>query len=315
LRDFAGGGFGDFQPPKLEMTTAKSNSLWLWLVLLVGFTGIWGLQRRIDVRRAALHQEEDDVVLRSGALLKVMSLEYAPLMADLYWTRVVQYYGDKQAREDANIELLWPLLDVTTTLDPQLIVAYRFGSTFLSEPAPHGAARPDLGIKLLERGIQNNPEYWRFYEDMGFIYYFYLKDYNKAAQVFLEGSEKPGALIWMKGFAAKIAEQGDNRETSVMLWSEIYNSETNADLKNNALLHLRLLRAQSDCEELDRIAAEFQRRTGHVPRSMRDLVNDRLIPDVAVDPLGYVYYFDAEGKAQLNPASPLFKEQSKRKLP
>ncbi len=57
--------------------------------------------------------------MRSGNLLKVMSLEYAPLMADLYWTRVVQYYGDKAVRHDANFELLWPLLDVTTTLDPQ----------------------------------------------------------------------------------------------------------------------------------------------------------------------------------------------------
>src|SRR4029077_6239524 len=239
---------------EFEMSGQKSTSWLLCVALLAGFSGVWKLQHKIDAQRGALHQEQDDVVLRSGTLLKVMSLEYAPLMADLYWTRVVQYYGDKQSREDANIELLWPLLDLTPILDPHLIVAYRFGSTFLSEPAPHGAARPDRGIKLLERGIQNNPENWRFYEDLGFIYYFYLKDYNQAAQVFLEGSKKPGALPWMKGFAAKIAEQGDNRETSVMLWSEIYNSETNADLKNNALLHLRLLRAQSDCEELDRIA-------------------------------------------------------------
>jgi len=297
------------------MTSMKSKTTLLWLVLLVGFGGIWELQHAIDARRAALHQEEDDVVLRSGPLLKVMSLEYAPLMADLYWTRVVQYYGDKHAREDANIQLLWPLLDVTTTLDPNLIVAYRFGSTFLSEPAPRGAGRPDLGIKLLERGIQANPEFWRFYEDLGFIYYFNLKDYRKAAEVFLEGSKRPGALIWMKAFAARISERGETRETSVMLWSEIYNSETNADLKNNALLHLRLLRAQSDCEQLDRIAAEYQRRTGHVPKSMRDLLKDGLIPAAAADPLGYVYYFDAEGKAQLNPASPLFKEHSRRQMP
>jgi hypothetical protein len=43
------------------------------------------------------------------------------------------------------------------------------------------------------------------------------------------------------------------------------------------------------------------------------LVSDGLIPGPAVDPLGYVYHFDAEGKAQLNPASPLFKEQARRK--
>jgi hypothetical protein len=225
----------------------------------------------------------------------------------------VQYYGGKRARQDANIELLWPLLDVTTTLDPNLIVAYRFGSTFLSEPAPRGAGKPELGIRLLQRGIQANPEFWRFYEDLGFIYYFDLKDYHKAAEAFLEGSKKPGAMIWMKTFAARVSEQGETRETSVMLWSEVYNSAPNADVKGNALTHLRLLRAQSDCEQLDLIAAEYEKRNGHRPKSMRDLVSAGLLPRLAGDPLGFAYYFDEEGKAQLNPASPLFKEQAKQR--
>jgi len=294
------------------MNTGKANTA-LCLVLLLGFSGIWELQHAIDARRAALHQEEDDLVLRSGALLKAMSLEYAPLMADLYWTRVVQYYGYKHATADARLDLLWPLLDVTTTLDPNLIVAYRFGSTFLSEPPPRGAGKPELGIQLLQRGIQANPEFWRFYEDLGFIYYFELKDYRKAAEAFLEGSKKPGALIWMKTFAAKITEQGETRETSRMLWSEVYNSATNADIKQNALTHLHLLRAQSDCEQLNLLAAEYEKRNGHRPKSMRDLVDARLLPGPAVDPLGFVYYFDGQGKAQLNPASPLFREHAAQK--
>ncbi|MGB8662475.1 MAG: hypothetical protein WCD34_18765, partial [Candidatus Acidiferrum sp.] len=78
---------------------------WLLLVpLLLGFTGIWRLQQRIDGQRTALHQERDDLALRSGKLVKAMSLEYAPLVADIYWTRAVQYYGDKHARHDANFE-------------------------------------------------------------------------------------------------------------------------------------------------------------------------------------------------------------------
>lgn len=291
------------------MSGAKSKVWMLWPVLLVGFAAIWYLQHRIDGQRAALHQEEDELVLRSGPMLKMMSLEYAPLVADLYWTRVVQYYGRKETRPDANIALLWPLLDVTTTLDPKLIVAYRFGSTFLSEPPPRGAGSPELGVKLIVRGIRENPEYWRLYEDLGFIYYFDLKDYQKAADAFLEGSKKPGAMIWMKTFAAKISEEGESRQTSVMLWSEIYNSAPDKDIKKNALTHLQLLHVQSDCEQLDKIGEEYTRRTGHPPATMRDLVNAGLIAGAAVDPEGYVYAFDADGKAQINPASPLYKQQ------
>src|SRR5579872_415553 len=112
---------------------SKVSHAFAFAALLLGFAGVWRLQEFIDLQRQAMHQEKDDLVLRSGPLLKALSLEYAPLIAELYWTRVVQYYGNKHASQQANLELLWPLLDVTTTLDPHLTVAYRFGSMFLSE--------------------------------------------------------------------------------------------------------------------------------------------------------------------------------------
>ena len=289
------------------MNSFTSRAL-LCAALLLGFAGVWELQRAIDPGLADTHQEEDDLVLRSGPLLKAMSLEYAPLIADLYWTRAVQYYGDKQVHEDAKLELLWPLLDVTTTLDPHLIVAYRFGSMFLSEPPPQGAGTPQRGIELLQRGIRENPEYWRFYEDLGFIYYFDLKDYPRAANAFLEGSKKPGALLWMKAFAARINEEGASRETAALLWTEVYNSASDPSTKDNAKMHLQLLRADADCEAIDKIVAEYEKRTGRVPANVRELVSAGLLPGLAADPLGFVYFLE-QGKAYLNPASPLFKKR------
>jgi tetratricopeptide (TPR) repeat protein len=291
------------------MNARTRGSILLLVVLVAGFTGIWGLQQRIDVQRDELYQEKDDLVLRSGPMLKAISLEYAPLMADLYWTRVVQYYGDKHARHDENFELLWPLLDVTTTLDPNLLVAYRFGSMFLSEGPPSGAGRPDQAIELINRGIRANPEYWRFYEDLGFIYYFELKDYQKASEAFLEGSKNPAALVWMKVLAAKVLEQGDTPETSSFLWSEIYNSTTDPQMKQNAETHLQLLRVDADCKQLDSIGDEYEKRAERRPRTARDLVVAGFLPRAPVDPLGFPYVFDAEGKSQLNPASPLVKQK------
>jgi hypothetical protein len=297
------------------MNGRKSTGLLLGVVLLAGFSGIWKLQSRIDTQRAALYQEQDEFVLRSGAMLKMMSLEYAPLLADLYWTRVVQYYGDKRARHDPNLELLWPLLDITTTLDPNLIVAYRFGSTFLSEPSPRGAGRPDLAIELINRGIRANPEYWRLYEDLGFVYYFDLKDYQRASSAFLEGSKNPEALVWMKIMAARVLEKGETRETSAFLWKEIYDTASDPEIKSNALRHMQLLRAETDCDQLDILAAEYAKRAGKSPTSLRDLVGAGLLPRAPVDPLGFAYIFNADGKAQLNPVSPLFKDQPKYQKP
>ena len=51
---------------------------------------------------------------------------------------------------DKRYELLFPLLDLTTSLEPRFNMAYLFGSIYLAESPPGGPGRPDLGIALLE---------------------------------------------------------------------------------------------------------------------------------------------------------------------
>jgi tetratricopeptide (TPR) repeat protein len=291
------------------MKSQRAMALLLVLVLPLGFAGIWHLQHGIDSQFASLSQERDEVLLRSGKLVKIMSLEYAPLMADIYWTRVVQYYGNKHVRGQAKLDLLWPLLDVTTTLDPNLIVAYRFGAMFLSQAPPTGAGRPDQAVELIRRGIQANPEYWRLYEDLGFVYYFDLKDYQKASEAFLEGSKNPDAQLWMKVMAAKIAADGESFSTSMFLWKDIYESSSDPLIKKNALMRLKLLKAQEDCKKLNALADEYAKRNGRRPARMTDLVQAGLLRRLPTDPEGFAYVFGEEGKAELNLDSPLLEQQ------
>ena len=290
------------------MKSAKIIVLVL-VILQGGFLAIWKLQHSIDKQQTALKEERDYVLLGSAKLMKTMSLEYAPLMADFYWTRVVQFYGNKHVRGDANLEELWPLLDITTTLDPNLIPAYRFGAIFLSQHPPGGAGRPDLAVRLLQRGIKANPDFWRLYEDLGFVYYMDLKDYKNASEAFLEGSKKPKALIWMKIMAAKIAAQGESYETSFFLWNDIYTTTTDKQIKENAKIHLLLLRVREDCKKLDQLADDYEKRFGHRPKRVKELEQAGLVQDAPVDPLGYEYVFDDKGKAVLNLDSPLLEKQ------
>jgi hypothetical protein len=288
---------------------AAKGILILVLVLPSGLGGIWKLQHAIDKQRAALNEERDAVLVGSGRLVKMMSLEFAPLMADFYWTRVVQFYGNKRVHRDANLEMLWPLLDITTTLDPQLLVAYRFGAMFLSQHAPTGAGRPDLAVQLIHRGIAANPGVWRLYEDLGFVYYFDLQDYAKASQAFLEGSKNPTAQVWMKVMAARIAAEGESYETSYFLWRDIFLTSTDPQIKKNAELHLQLLRAKEDCRKIDLLADGFAKRFGHRPKQISELVQAGMIRGVPVDPKGFAYVFDENGKAALNLDSPLLEQQ------
>jgi tetratricopeptide (TPR) repeat protein len=238
-----------------------------------------------------------------------LSLEYAPLMGAIYWTRAVQYYGEKHRLRERGLDLLWPLLDIATTLDPNLLVAYRFGSMFLSDAPPRGAGRPDLAVKLLERGIQANPNDWQLYQDLGNVYYFDAKDYAKAAAAFEEGSKNPNSMIWMKVLAAKIAGQGQSLDTSYFLWQQVYDTTTDELIRKNAASHLRLLKVDLDLRALDQRLDEYEKQTGKRAKRMSELVEAGLLKKLPTDAHGFPYVVGTSGKAELNLNSPLLEEK------
>jgi tetratricopeptide (TPR) repeat protein len=291
------------------MTRRTIAGLLLAAVLILGLAAARSLQKQIDAERAEMLFEQDDLLLQSGSLVKKLSLEYAPLMGAIYWTRAVQYYGEKHQLHAPGLDLLWPLLDITTTLDPNLLVAYRFGSIFLSDAAPRGAGRPDLAVKLLERGIQANPEEWRLYQDIGNVYYFDAKDYLKAAAAFEEGSKNPKAPIWMKVLAAKIAGEGRSLDTSYFLWRQVYETTTDKDIRKNAESHLLSLKVDLDLQELDRLLDEYEKQAGKRAKRMSELVEAGLLKRVPIDSKGFPYVVGASGKAELNLNSPMLEEK------
>jgi hypothetical protein len=282
----------------------RNRPLWAALAgVPLLFAAIALLQVRMDAETRSAAQEKQELLLRSGAALEKMSLGYDSLLADIYWTRAVQYYGERLGTPGANFELLWPLLDITTTLDPKLIVAYRFGAIFLSERGTAGAGRTDLAIDLVKRGIAANPDEWHLGLDLGFLYYWRLKDYPDAAAAYLAASRNPQAPSWIKLMAARIADKGGSLETSQMIWSELYESTKDPNIRKTAEEQLRGLQAQEDEMHLDEIAEQYRKRFGRYPASPGEMRDAGMLPGIPQDPAGYPYVFGPNGKSHLNPQS------------
>ena len=110
------------------------------------------LRKIEDVRERIILKEA--LYIPSAKVLKAMSLGYTGLMADLYWTRVVQYFGGKHHQQAEEYKLLAPLLEITTTLDPHLLVAYEYGAIFLAQRPP-GRRRRSAGSRCA--GQERNP--------------------------------------------------------------------------------------------------------------------------------------------------------------
>lgn len=270
-----------------HVNAVASSVLVACLALSVGL--LWHIDR---VRPAATL--DNVLYLSSPKVIKKLSLGYEGLMANIYWTRVVQYYGGVHRTGGGNYELLWPLLNITTQLDPHLTQAYEFGGSFLSAKPPNGAGVPDKAVELVEYGISQNPDDWHLYYDLGFIYYD-QKEYRGAAGAFLAGSKLPNAHPFLAVLAARMAEHGGELETARLLWKTTYQTSADKDIRSNALTHLRALQADDDVVQLQRIAENYKQRFGHYPANFLEIARAGMLGGIPVDPAGHPYKLAAKG--------------------
>jgi hypothetical protein len=235
------------------------------------------------------------LVIRSGAVLQKVALSYRALLADVYWVRAIQHYGGTRRSIDPKktYALLYPLLDLTTTLDPLFGIAYRFGAIFLAEPHPGGAGRPDLALTLLEKGMRAHPGTWQYQQDAGFVCYWWVRDYKTAAEWFRRASQVPGAPWWLESLAAVTLAQGGDRRGSRLLWEQLAKTADNAWLRNEATRRLVQLDALGQIDRLEGLIAECARRTGRRPGTWSDLVREGLLTGTPLDPAGTPYLLDA----------------------
>jgi hypothetical protein len=275
--------------------------------------------------------------ITSGSMLKRLTIGYTALAADLYWVRALQYYGGAKLHLAAVSELpasaraefadggpasprevseptlpvvnayplLYPMLDLTTTLDPRFNVAYRFGSIFLAEPYPGGAGRPDLAIELLEKGLRARPDKWEYMQDVGFVHYWWRQDYKAAADWFDRASKIPGAPWWLQSLAASTLAEGGDRQSSRRMWQSIRDSSEIAFLKNDAQRRLTQFDALDQVDQLQLLVDRASASAGAAVTVWIALVRGRLLPGLPADPSGTPYEIDPSGRVIVSPASPL----------
>jgi tetratricopeptide (TPR) repeat protein len=287
------------------------------VVLVVGLSLLYPMQRWIDRTSPQAAISEESLYFSSGESIKKMSLGLEALAADIYWIRTVQYFGRKlfegprssAATANLRMDLLAPLLNIVITLDPQHIPAYRFGAMFLPERDLPAA------IDLVERGIRENPNEWRLYQDIAYIYWqagnasaagMQADNYEKSAYWFEKGGQVPGAAWWMSDLAGLMRIKGGSRDAARAIYSA-YLSSDDQNVRNQAIERLKQLRSLDEMDAINALLARYKEQTGVCPadlravasrlRSMNLTIDDDLMP---VDPNGFAYAYDSgKCKAEL----------------
>ena len=244
--------------------------------------------------------------VQSGAAMDRMVMEFDALASDVYWIRALQVYGGERLikTRPRNYDLLYPLLDLATTLDPYFTIADRFGAIFLSEPSPGGPGRPDQAQALLQKGLKAQPTKWQYYHDVAFVHYWHLKDYKAAATWFQRAADQPGAPNWLEPIAAVMLNAGGDRASARLVWRQILASDQDW-LRRLATRRLEQLDALDVIDELERVARNNPPPAGG-QYSWRWLISQRALPGVPVDSTRTAYVIDpTTGKVSVSGSSEL----------
>lgn len=284
-----------------------TRRLALLLLLLVPVVP-WS-QSQIDERAGSFRAQQEVLYLWSGEQVRRLFPGFEGLAADVYWLRTVQYYGGQRLfSRNKDFSLLRPLVEITTTLDPRLDIAYRYGAVFLSEQPPMGAGRPREGIEVLEKGTRALPESWRLKQHLGFFHFLYLGDARRSAAILEEAAQLPGAAFWLRTLAADLLARGGDRADSRQMWQRMLDQAEEGILRENARYQLAVLDSLDRADRIAEAVREFERRRGHRPQSLEQLRRSGLWQGPLTDLQGVAFRYDASrGLVSIARESPLWR--------
>ena len=257
------------------MSNERLKSIALGLVIVVGMASAALLVRWTDKLRPPVDPNAiDESLYLNDKTARRVSLGFNGLAADWYWMRSLQYVGKKLINstgdislEDLsglNVKLLAPLLDTATTLDPEFIEPYEYAAVVLP------AIDVQQAIRLAEKGINANPNAWRLYHHLGYIYW-RQGQYQLASETYGSGAQIPGAPAWMEAMKAKLLSEGGSRSTAREIYTRMYEQSGDDQVKEMASKHLMRLDSLDQRDGLRKLFAAYQGRTGKCPESWHEL--------------------------------------------
>ena len=275
-------------------THARNRRVLHWIAFAVLLVAAIGTQTAINGAFERFTPIQEVQWIRSPGLMRRLVLGFNSVAADIYWIRAVQYYGSTKISKAENKDygFLFPLLDITTTLDPRFNIAYRFGAILLSEDYPNGPGRPDEAIALLEKGIRESPDKWEYYHDAGFVEYWWRRDAGAAADWFVRGSKLPAAPNWLQPLAASVLAEGGDQLAARALWTRMAQTGEQEWMRQTARTRLQQLDAEGVVGQLQPIVNSFYDKANRFPTGWDEMIRAGLVRGVPLDPTGVPYTLD-----------------------
>jgi tetratricopeptide (TPR) repeat protein len=268
------------------------------LIVAVLCTG-WAHARIPNVSRAELGEG----FVPSPGVARALAFGFDALLADYHWLQAVQVIGGAEAVDAPRARHVGKLVDVVTSLNPHVSHPYRFAAIWLT----HDEALVREGIRLLQRSIEYHPEDWRNHFYLGFNHFYYLGEYEEAAQALEVAMALPGAPAYLPRLVARLRSQTQDIEVAEVFLRELLRGSADGEGRAKIQAALDEIEIEHKARHLDRAREAYRALAGRDIESVEDLMRgshrvlerlpspepDSIPPSVA---RGSVWKLDAKSK-------------------
>jgi len=236
----------------------------------------WSDAHRVDTASTFAEQP----LYMNGPAMKRITLSFNGVAADWYWIRSLQYVGRKLVNfEDTHqgqlnlndlsvldLRLLSSLLRMSATLDPQFMEPYYYGAVILPD------INPSEAIALLNQGIDANPNQWRLYQHLGYIYW-QRHDYEKASEVYATGARLPGAPPWMTAISARMKAEGGSPDAAREMYRHLGEASNDEAVKDMVSKQIMRLDSLDERALIGKVLREYAAANNRCAASWREIAN------------------------------------------
>jgi len=168
--------------------------------------------------------------------IAAVSFGYRPLLADVDYISMLQYYGDPSGSPDGHKKLSGYLNEITDA-EPDFTFAYTYGAAILA----FNLKRYDEAINVIQKGISYNPSFWKLRFYLGAIIYSKKGDTLKLTGLLEEAlrfSDHPAIIERMLGNIYEISKPPDE---AAQYWAAIFRTTKDAETRKYSMDRLKTI--------------------------------------------------------------------------
>jgi tetratricopeptide (TPR) repeat protein len=268
--------------------------LFLIFFLFLSCGAFMGLKLKIEQIPRKEIPGSSIIYIPSGKYLKFATFGYSSLLADLVYIWAIQYYSDYSIQD--RFDYLDHIFSIISELDPRYTDPYEIGALI----AVYEAKDMDLAFKILDRGLEKNPDQWLFPFEAGHLAQIVKKDYKLAMAYYKKASEIEGAPDITKRLYASAAFKTMDFKTSWETWLEIYQTVKDERIKKIASNHLYQVKAAVDTAAIKEAIGKFKAKYRRNPMELSQLVKLGFLASLPKDLDGKDYLYDSQ-KGEVTP--------------